>query len=101
MSVSMCDLGAAIVKPGLGATFFRLFTNSFTTASSLGLNTTAQLLQEGLGPLLRVLPGVLPHALHQVEVGTLLIRETSHVTQLRNQEDWTTHATPLLSQFWH
>merc|ERR1719206_1668298 len=41
-------MGAAIVRPRLGETFFRLLMNSLTTASSLGLKTTAQLLQEGV-----------------------------------------------------
>ena len=47
MSVSMNVLGAAMVRPRLGATFLRLLTNSLVTASSLGLNTMAHLLQLG------------------------------------------------------
>lgn len=42
MSVSMNILGELMVRPRLGAHFFRLLTNSLTTASSFGGKTTAQ-----------------------------------------------------------
>merc|ERR1719234_2012949 len=58
-------------------------------------------LDQGLGALLRVLPGVLPHALHQVEIGALLIRKAGHVAKLWDEENWTTGAASLLSQLWH
>lgn len=50
----------------------------------------------GLG----ILPGDCAHVLHKVEVSSLLVRQTSHIAELGNKDDWPDHASPLLSQTW-
>ena len=54
-------------------------------------------LLQGLSPLDRVLPREGAHLLHQLEVGSLLIAEASHVAEFWQQVDGFSVSRPLLS----
>ena len=85
---------------------FATFLNDTGQRQMPGLHVLADLgivvesvreLLQGLSPLDRFLPREGAHRLHQLEVGSLLVAEASHVAEFWHQVDGSSVSRPLLS----